>query len=230
MSDSAFFTSLMMMIAKCTEDLNGVFEFFDLGGISNSLSFDTSIFWGEQKPWIHVKHDLFESSPRDFHLLIDIVSMRIACGDLKCPFGGGPYWYRQWFQGSYEDPDSGSSFTNEFHDYMEEIHDLATEHQVEFGSEDHIRTAVGLAPQSQEEEDDEEEEDVFVFNDTKEGPRAPAQQNGLERLGTRLLHKVCPLRMLRDTIEQILGRCREEGETETSTHGDSFSDLESEEP
>ena len=48
----------------------------------------------------------------------------------------------------------------------------------------------------------------------------------LERLGTRLLHKVCPLRMLRDTMEQILGRCREEQETETSFLSDMESDAE----
>ena len=62
-------------------------------------------------------------------------------------------------------------------------------------------------------------------------PVSQSQQNGLERLGTRLLHKVCPLRMLRDTREQILGRCREEQEAETSFLSDLessfFSDLES---
>ena len=124
--------------AMCVENLIGL---FDLGGLSNSLKYHTfgsCIFWGEQVPWMHAMHDLFESSPRHFHLLIDIVSMGMACGNLE--HTGGPDWYREWFKGSYENPCDGSSFRNEFHEEMEAIYDLATEHQVEFGSDEHIRT------------------------------------------------------------------------------------------
>ena len=38
---------------------------------------------------------------------------------------------------------------------------------------------LGLTPATlEEEEEEEEEEDLFVFNDTKEGPRAPAVKPG----------------------------------------------------
>jgi len=36
----------------------------------------------------------------------------------------------------------------------------------------------GEADRSEEEEEEEEEEDLFVFNDTIEGPRAPAVKPG----------------------------------------------------
>jgi hypothetical protein len=210
--------------AMCVENLIGL---FDLGGLSNSLKYHTFIFWGEQVPWMHAMHDLFESSPRHFHLLIDIVSMGMACWNLVHTNTGGPDWYREWFKGSYENPCDGSSFGNEFHEEMEAIYDLATEHQVEFGSDEHIRTC-SLA----KEEERKSKEAVAWKREWQMGesrlgvPVSQSQQNGLERLGTRLLHKVCPLRMLRDTMEQILGRCREEQETETSFLSDMESDAE----
>jgi hypothetical protein len=221
------FGLLYQFHAMCVENLIG---FFDLGRLSNRLKYHTFLFWGEQVPWMHAMHDLFQSSPRHFHLLIDIVSMGMACGNLKRL--GGPDWHRQWFKGSYEDPCNGSSFGNDFHEEMEAIYDLATEHQLEFGSDEHIRTC-SLA----KEEELKRQEAAAWKRERQRGetrlgvPVSQSQQNGLERLGTRLLHKVCPLRMLRDTMEQILGRCREEQEAETSFLSDLessfFSDLES---
>ena len=195
------FGLLYQFHAMCVENLMG---FFDLGGDCNSLE-NTPNFVGEEHPWVTALNDLFESSPRHFHLLNDIVSMCMACGDL-CAVDGGPYWYRQWFQGSYEDPDSGSSFRDAFHDHMEAMYDLATEHEVDFGSDQHIRIRLGTARTTTGK----------VLRNPKLRSTLGRQRTGRERLGTRLLHKVKPLRMLRDKIEQILGRCREEEEEETS--------------
>ncbi len=47
----------------------------------------------------------------------------------------------------------------------------------ELKSQDHTVWGVGLT-QQEEEEEEEEEEDLFVFNDTIEGPRAPAVKPG----------------------------------------------------
>ena len=44
-------------------------------------------------------------------------------------------------------------------------------------SEDEARTW-GVLTTKEEEEEEEEEEDLFVFNDTIEGPRAPAVKPG----------------------------------------------------
>ena len=55
----------------------------------------------------------------------------------------------------------------------------------------HLRRGI-LRPESwplsseEEEEEEEEEEDLFVFNDTVEGPRAPSRGKGVAGLGEEM--------------------------------------------
>jgi len=88
---SAYEFGLMYQFhAMCVGNL---MYFFDFGGDTNNLK-DTDTFvcpQGLNYDWVHVLNRIFETSPRHFHLLNDIVSISLACGDLGCE--SGPCWY-----------------------------------------------------------------------------------------------------------------------------------------
>ena len=177
-------------------------QFFDFGGDSNNLK-NTGNFScpvGTLNPggcgtdctsckdtWVQALNQLsVDSSPRHFHLLINIISISLACRDLGCE--SGPSWYRSMFQfpgDGLEDPNSGSTFNDVFDDTMDHILDLATEGKMNLGSNRHIEAWLNAAERNASE-------------------RHP---NGLGRLGTRLLYKVCPMWMIKRTFRDILARC-----------------------
>jgi hypothetical protein len=187
----AQFGLLYRFHTTCTQNL---LSFFDLGGDANVLKNE-----GEDEEDSEDEEDeggcwpafnrLYVSSPRRFHLLNDIVSISLACSDLSSP--SGPHWCRQLFQGSWEHPDSGSSFRNAFNDEMEYLYNMAINCKAEFGSHKHFR----------------------VWAHSLEC-KAEMVGDSLSKLGTRLLHKVSPMWRLKDNIDEILDRCSREGEDE----------------
>jgi len=180
--------------------VRNLMQFFDFGGDSNNLK-NTGNFscpagtlnpggcgtdcTSCQDTWVQALNQLFESSPRHFHLLMDIVSIGLACSDLRCE--SGPSWYRSMFQfpGDEWDPNLGSTFNDAFDDTMDNVLDLATKCNMNFGSNRHIEAWLTAAER----------------NASERHPK------GLGRLGTRLLYKICPMWMIKRTFRDILARC-----------------------
>ena len=179
----ARFGLLYRFHTSCTQNLLSTFQ---LGGDFNSLENQPNFFEVYAEGWGLAMHDLSYFSPRRFHLLNDIVSMSIACSDLGCD--AGPKWYRRILQGAYDRGDQpwdfDAFFDDECDDWLEWLYDMAIEHQVEFGSRKHFKVLARSL-------------------------KCPAERyrDGLGKLGIRLLHKVSPMRMLKDTMNGILDRC-----------------------
>ena len=199
----ARFGLLYRFHTSCTENL---LRSFQLGGDCNSLQNQLDFFDVYEGGWGLAMDYLSNISPRRFHLLNDIVAMCIACSDLECD--AGPYWYRRILQGAHDLKDypwqCDDFFLESCDDEMESLYDMAIEHQVKFGSRKHFKVlACSL--------------------------KCPAERNrdGLGKLGTRLLHKVSPMRMLKDTIQGILDRC-DVGEDEDLVFFSSDDEVDSE--
>ena len=206
----AQFGLLYAFHAACTKNL---LDFFDLGGNANSLrktvarppSDDM-----EEGPWKAVA-ELFFSSRRHFHLLLDIVSLFFACCDLKC--SDGPYWYRSIFQGSWKNPDTGSSFTGAFEEAIEDLYDMAIENKVEFGSNEHFRVWASSLK-------------CHTEWDSIHAKSKPLWDGGgLGKLGSRHLRVVSPMWRVKVTIDEILDRIDPE---ETITKSEEDAEVEEE--
>mmetsp|Transcript_86975 Transcript_86975/g.127184 ORF Transcript_86975/g.127184 Transcript_86975/m.127184 type:complete len:187 (-) Transcript_86975:655-1215(-) len=135
-------------------------------------------------PWVPALNKLFDSSPRHFHLINEIATISIACDDLASN-ANGPHYYRCCFQGIWDHPDSGSVFTAVFHETMTDLCELAANHAVAFGSDEHIKAWANVPECNPFEQD----------------------LNGLGKIGSRLLYKASPTWVVRHRILDILAQC-----------------------
>ena len=129
LTDYAKFARLVQFQSLCVHNLNSLMGVFELGGDGNMLDSEGG-GWRGDEDYVDAMNILFQTSPRHHHLLLDLATLAIACEDLSECSERGPFWFRNIFQGLFDHPNSGSSFSMAEAEKVEEMYAIATENTV----------------------------------------------------------------------------------------------------